>query len=59
MVLGMVFSKEVETVRCIDPVSSVPGLEGLGGMAVQLRVGVSRGRGSILEKRSADRGRLD
>lgn len=53
----MVFSKEVETVRCVDPVSSAPGLEGSGGIAVQLRV--LRGRGSILEKRSADRGRLD
>lgn len=38
MVLDMVFSKEVETVHCVDPVSSVPGLEGSGGMAVQLRV---------------------
>lgn len=38
MVLDMVFSKEVETVHCVDPVSSVLGLEGSGGMAVELRV---------------------
>lgn len=38
MVLDMLFSKEVETVRCVDPVSSMPGLEGSGGMAVELKV---------------------